>query len=118
MMMQPFFMALFTWSFLVTLSGTVLIGHMAEIKVQNLRKAFADFVARASSRDIAFVFQSPRLAPWLTALDNILLGVELRFGRAEAKRRRARAESLLAMVGLAGAAKKYPAMLSGGERQR
>ena len=73
---------------------------------------------RDSWSDIAFVFQSPRLAPWLTALDNILLGVELRFGRAEAKRRRARAESLLAMVGLAGAAKKYPAMLSGGERQR
>ena len=68
--------------------------------------------------DIAFVFQSPRLAPWLTALDNILLGVELRFGRAEAKSRRARAESLLAMVGLSGAAQKFPAMLSGGERQR
>ena len=73
----------------------------------------------AASRDaIAFVFQSPRLAPWRSALDNVLLGVELRFGRAEAKRRAARAAGLLALVGLADAAAKYPLMLSGGERQR
>jgi NitT/TauT family transport system ATP-binding protein len=64
------------------------------------------------------VFQSPRLAPWRNALDNVLLGVELRMGRAEARRREARARELLALVGLADAAKKYPSMLSGGERQR
>jgi len=68
--------------------------------------------------DIAFVFQSPRLAPWRNALANVLLGVELRFGRAEAKRRAARARDLLALVGLAESAAKYPLMLSGGERQR
>jgi len=68
--------------------------------------------------DIAFVFQSPRLAPWRNVLANVLLGVELRFGRAEAKRRADRARALLALVGLADAAAKYPLMLSGGERQR
>jgi NitT/TauT family transport system ATP-binding protein len=68
--------------------------------------------------DIAFVFQSPRLAPWRDALANVLMGAELRFGKAEADRRKDRAQSLLAMVGLAGAAAKYPSMLSGGERQR
>ena len=68
--------------------------------------------------DIAYVFQSPRLAPWRNALANVLLGVELRFGRAEAKRRITRARELLAMVGLSEAAAKYPLMLSGGERQR
>jgi NitT/TauT family transport system ATP-binding protein len=68
--------------------------------------------------DIAFVFQSPRLAPWRDVLANVLLGVELRFGRAEAKKRIARGRELLAMVRLADAAKKYPLMLSGGERQR
>lgn len=68
--------------------------------------------------DIAFVFQSPRLAPWRTALGNVLLGVQLRFGRAEARRREARARELLALVGLADSAGKYPSMLSGGERQR
>ncbi|MBL8834020.1 MAG: ABC transporter ATP-binding protein [Rhodospirillales bacterium] len=68
--------------------------------------------------DIAFVFQSPRLVAWRTAIANVLLGVELRFGKAEARRRIDRAKSLLAMVGLADSAGKYPLMLSGGERQR
>ena len=67
---------------------------------------------------VAFVFQSPRLAPWRNALANVLLGVELRMGRDEARRRESRARELLAMVGLADAAHKYPSMLSGGERQR
>ena len=68
--------------------------------------------------DIAFVFQSPRLAPWRTAISNVLLGAELRFGKREARQRQQQAEELLALVGLAGAAQKYPLMLSGGERQR
>jgi len=69
-------------------------------------------------QDVAFVFQSPRLAPWRNALANVLLGAELRLGRDEARRREPRARELLAMVGLADAAHKYPSMLSGGERQR
>ena len=72
----------------------------------------------ASWDDIAYVFQSPRLAPWRDALANVLLGIVLRFGRAEAKRRTLRARELLALVGLSDAAAKYPLMLSGGERQR
>jgi NitT/TauT family transport system ATP-binding protein len=68
--------------------------------------------------EIAFVFQSPRLVPWRTALDNVMLGSELRFGASEAKRRKNRALELLDLVGLAGDAGKYPSMLSGGERQR
>lgn len=69
-------------------------------------------------QDVAFVFQSPRLAPWRNALDNVLLGVELRLGRRQARRHEARARELLALVGLADSAHKYPSMLSGGERQR
>jgi NitT/TauT family transport system ATP-binding protein len=68
--------------------------------------------------DIAFVFQSPRLLPWRTALDNVMLGTELRFGAGDRERRRSRASELLRLVGLAGDARKYPSMLSGGERQR
>ena len=68
--------------------------------------------------EIAFVFQSPRLAPWRSALANVLLGAELRFGKAAAKQREARARDLLALVGLSDSAAKYPLMLSGGERQR
>jgi NitT/TauT family transport system ATP-binding protein len=69
-------------------------------------------------RDIAFVFQSPRLAPWRTALDNVVLGMELRFDRMDKAAMRAKAAELLALVGLAADAGKYPRMLSGGERQR
>jgi NitT/TauT family transport system ATP-binding protein len=68
--------------------------------------------------DIAFVFQSPRLVPWRTALDNVLLGTQLRFGAGDKEQRRARAADLLNLVRLAGDARKYPLMLSGGERQR
>jgi NitT/TauT family transport system ATP-binding protein len=68
--------------------------------------------------EIAFVFQSPRLVPWRTALDNVLLGSQLRFGSGDKERRRTRAAELLSLVGLGGDTHKYPSMLSGGERQR
>lgn len=68
--------------------------------------------------DIAFVFQSPRLVPWRTAIGNVLLGSELRDGSGGRASRTTRAKDLLALVGLAKDAHKYPAMLSGGERQR
>jgi NitT/TauT family transport system ATP-binding protein len=69
-------------------------------------------------RDIAFVFQNPRLLPWRTAKDNVVLGMELRelgLSRAEMA---ARADELLALVGLGEDGHKYPRMLSGGECQR
>ena len=69
-------------------------------------------------RELAFVFQSPRLAPWRTALGNVMLGEELRVGRGDRAARRGRARELLALVGLARDEGKYPIMLSGGERQR
>ena len=68
--------------------------------------------------EIAFVFQSPRLVPWRTALDNVLLGSELRFGAGDREHRRSHAIELLRLVGLAEDTDKYPSMLSGGERQR
>jgi NitT/TauT family transport system ATP-binding protein len=69
-------------------------------------------------RDMAFVFQNPRLLAWRTAKENVTLGMELRqlgLGRAEME---ARADELLRLVGLAADGGKYPRMLSGGERQR
>jgi NitT/TauT family transport system ATP-binding protein len=68
-------------------------------------------------------FQAPTLLPWRTTLDNLLLPLEI----VEPHRRRirrdkaeyvARAERLLASVGLAGAGSKYPWELSGGMQQR
>jgi NitT/TauT family transport system ATP-binding protein len=69
-------------------------------------------------RDMAFVFQNPRLLAWRTAKQNVTLGMELRqlgLSRAEME---GRADDLLRLVGLAADSGKYPRMLSGGERQR
>lgn len=73
--------------------------------------------AEQAWRELAFVFQSPRLAGWRNALDNVALAGELRFG-GSAKRYRERAAELLNRLGLGNDMHKMPAMLSGGERQR
>ncbi|HEV8015779.1 MAG TPA: ABC transporter ATP-binding protein [Stellaceae bacterium] len=67
---------------------------------------------------IAYVFQAPRLVPWRTALGNVLLAMELRFGGSGKHEREERCRALLDLVGLAKDADKFPRMLSGGERQR
>ncbi len=66
---------------------------------------------------LAYIFQSPRLTPWRTALGNVLLGMELRFENQPVGMKET-AIRLLNMVGLQNDMDKYPAMLSGGERQR
>lgn len=67
--------------------------------------------------DRAMVFQQASLLPWRSVLDNVTYGLELgkKVKRAEA---RERARDLLDVVGLAGAAGKYPGQLSGGMQQR
>jgi putative ABC transport system ATP-binding protein len=70
--------------------------------------------ARIRRRKIGIVYQADNLIPFLTALENVALPLELD-GRRGAT---ARAHSLLAEVGLAARTRHKPAMLSGGERQR
>nr|WP_322512855.1 ABC transporter ATP-binding protein [Chloroflexus sp.] len=67
-------------------------------------------------RSIGFVFQFYNLAPTLTALENVLLPLELNGQRGPAAR--AAALEMLAAVGLADRANTYPDRLSGGEQQR
>jgi NitT/TauT family transport system ATP-binding protein len=67
---------------------------------------------------LAYVFQSPRLLPWKTALDNAAYGLELRRPTMGREERRRRAAEQLARVGLGADGGKMPAVLSGGERQR
>ncbi|MFM7065987.1 MAG: ABC transporter ATP-binding protein [Gammaproteobacteria bacterium] len=63
---------------------------------------------------VGFVFQSFHLVPALTALENVMLPLELRGDRGA----RAAAAEALARVGLAPRASHYPRQLSGGEQQR
>jgi len=66
--------------------------------------------------NLGIVFQSPVLLDWRTALSNVLVQVELRGLDPAAYRERAL--RLLAQVGLADFAERYPHELSGGMRQR
>jgi nitrate ABC transporter ATP-binding subunit len=68
--------------------------------------------------DRGVVFQSPCLLPWLTALDNVRLGVDEVYSRRSPRERIAIAESMLDLVGLAEAKHKRPGELSAGMRQR
>ncbi|MEV0290521.1 ABC transporter ATP-binding protein [Kribbella sp. NPDC050820] len=68
--------------------------------------------------DLAYVFQSPRLLPWLSARDNVVLGMKLRGMQSRRSELRAVAREKLALMGLDHVALKPAHQLSGGERQR
>ena len=89
-------------------SGTV---NLAGVSIGEL-----DEDARALVRNahVGFVFQNFQLVPTLTALENVLVPVELR-GESG---REVEAQELLARVGLAERYDHYPVQLSGGEQQR
>jgi putative ABC transport system ATP-binding protein len=70
--------------------------------------------AEARARHVGFVFQSFHLIPSLTALENVMLPLELA-GRADA---RGAAREVLKQVGLESRLGHYPRQLSGGEQQR
>ena len=68
--------------------------------------------------DRGVVFQSPCLLPWLTAFENVMLGVDQVYYTANHDERREIAEYFLTVVGLADAMHKKPGELSQGMRQR
>lgn len=70
--------------------------------------------ARLRNRKVGFVFQSFQLLPGLTALENVMLPLELA-GNSDAGEL---AQEQLAEVGLAARTAHYPNQLSGGEQQR
>ena len=73
-----------------------------------------DARAELRGRAVGFVFQTFQLLPSLTALENVMLPLELA-GRDDAE---ADAREILARVGLAERTHHYPKHLSGGEQQR
>jgi putative ABC transport system ATP-binding protein len=87
-----------------------------EIRIdgQNITSMNEDELAGLRSAKIGFVFQSFHLIPSLTALENIMVPMEI----AGARDAEERARQLLADVDLIARAHHYPSQLSGGERQR
>jgi nitrate/nitrite transport system ATP-binding protein len=73
---------------------------------------------RGPSTHRGVVFQNYSLLPWLSAYENIALGVRQAFPNDDDKQRHERVERYLALVGLGAAAGKRPSQLSGGMRQR
>jgi putative ABC transport system ATP-binding protein len=89
-------------------SGRILIGGT------DITDLGEDALARLRGEKIGFVFQFFHLIPSLTALENVLVPMEIA-GRADAA---PRARALLDEVGLTGRGHHYPSQLSGGEQQR
>jgi putative ABC transport system ATP-binding protein len=89
-------------------SGSVLLDGQA---LENLTQ---DGRAALRGRCVGFVFQNFQLIPTLTALENVLVPLELR-GESDG---RPLAEALLKRVGLGERMRHYPSQLSGGEQQR
>ena len=81
---------------------------------QNLNDLDEDGRARVRAENLSFVFQSFQLMPGLTALENVMLPLEIKGLKGAAER----ASFYLEQVGLGSRAGHYPPQLSGGEQQR
>lgn len=89
-------------------SGSIVLN---DIRLETLNE---DERAAVRNRYVGFIFQNFQLLPTLTALENIMVPLELR----KEKNIRARALELLDKVGLTDRGHHYPVQLSGGEQQR
>jgi putative ABC transport system ATP-binding protein len=89
-------------------------GGIVELNNINLGNLSEDRRAQVRNQYVGFIFQNFQLLPTLTALENVMVPLELR-GEKSIK---ARAQDLLDKVGLADRGHHYPAQLSGGEQQR
>jgi len=104
---------------------TTLLGLLAGLDEPTAGRVILDGVdlgsltedgrAELRSREVGFVFQTFHLLPTLTALENVLVPIELQGGSNGA---RGHAEGLLERVGLGARLDHFPAQLSGGEQQR
>jgi lipoprotein-releasing system ATP-binding protein len=87
-----------------------------ELMGRALASMTAEEQGRWRNRHLGFVYQFHHLLPEFTALDNV--GMPLRIRRESSAASRAKAEEVLARVGLQNRVHHRPSELSGGERQR
>ena len=85
-----------------------------ELCGQNLENLDEDERAQLRNKEVGFIFQNFQLLPTLTALENVIVPLELQGERNAAKV----GMELLQKVGLADRFHHYPSQLSGGEQQR
>ena len=71
-----------------------------------------------SQHKTAFVFQEPRLMPWLDVKENVAFGLKSGWGEADRERMEMKLKSVIRLVGLADFEHAYPVQLSGGMQQR
>ncbi len=103
-------------STLLHIIGGLALPSAGKVIVQGTDISKLDEAGRAAFRRerIGVIYQTDNLIPFLTALENVLLPMQIA-GRKDAPKR---ARQLLEQVGLASRARHKPGMLSGGERQR
>lgn len=103
-------------STLLSLLAGLDVPSAGDVELADASLAAMDEDGRAKLRGehVGFVFQSFQLLPSLTALENVMLPLELRGEHAAEQK----AREVLAQVGLAERLNHYPRQLSGGEQQR
>lgn len=97
---------------------TCLLGRSGVGKTSLLRHLAGLLPGTTPAAPVAYMAQRDLLLPWLSVLDNVLLGYRLRGDEAARRASEPRARALLADVGLAERLHDLPRTLSGGMRQR
>jgi putative hydroxymethylpyrimidine transport system ATP-binding protein len=97
---------------------TCLLGRSGVGKTSLLRHLAGLLPGSRAAGPVAYMAQRDMLLPWLSVLENVLLGYRLRGDAAQRRAAESRARALLAEVGLGDRLQDLPHTLSGGMRQR
>jgi len=102
---------------LISLLGCILTPTEGEVWIEDRKIDYAnDNLSSIRREKLGFVFQLFNLIPYLTALENVMVALEIAGVKGE--QAEGRAKELLGQVGLSKRLHHRPAQLSGGEKQR